>query len=411
MTPEPEQHSVGRLRAGWRRRRAERPNLRALTGVESDPIAPLWRASQAFRLVTLAYAVTYQVSSVPNYSNAKLSWAIVGVMAIWSGVSAVALTHATVPRWWVVLADQFVIAAIMIATRAVSEHDWYTANQTIATTLWAANAVLSAAILCGPWIGVLSGLGIALVSLSVKEAINSEVWRDATIPMLVSAGLAIGLASSTATRAHAQLERAVRLAAATEERERLAREVHDGVLQVLAYVQRRGTEIGGPAAELAQKAGEQEVALRVLISEQGAGASSDAGGGAVDLRPLLRTQARTSVSISAPGDPVLVSRHIGTELAAAVATALSNVELHAGPRAKAFVLVEDVGDDVIVSVRDDGSGIAPGRLDEAEAEGRLGVSRSIRGRIEGLGGTADLFTEPGGGTEWEFRVPRGRESR
>ncbi len=60
---------------------------------------------------------------------------------------------------------------------------------------------------------------------------------------------------------------------------------------------------------------------------------------------------------------------------------------------------------VVVSVRDVGPGIPEGRLDEAVALGRLGVSESIRGRIVGLGGTSALSTGTWG-TEWEFSVPR-----
>jgi signal transduction histidine kinase len=82
---------------------------------------------------------------------------------------------------------------------------------------------------------------------------------------------------------------------------------------------------------------------------------------------------------------------------------------HAGAGARAYVLLEDLGDDVIVSVRDDGAGIAPGRLAEAEAEGHMGISKSILGRVRVLGGTAELDTEPGQGTEWEIRVPKGED--
>lgn len=70
-----------------------------------------------------------------------------------------------------------------------------------------------------------------------------------------------------------------------------------------------------------------------------------------------------------------------------------------------MVLLEELPDEVVISVRDDGPGIPEGRLDEAAAEGRLGVAKSIRGRVEGLGGTITLDTEPGEGTEWEIRVP------
>ena len=70
------------------------------------------------------------------------------------------------------------------------------------------------------------------------------------------------MAAQTARRSHAELERAARLAAVLDERERLSRQVHDGVMQVLALVACRGREIGCATAELAELAGEQERALR-----------------------------------------------------------------------------------------------------------------------------------------------------
>ena len=47
-------------------------------------------------------------------------------------------------------------------------------------------------------------------------------------------------------------------------------------------------------------------------------------------------------------------------------------------------LVEDLPGEVVVSVRDEGPGIPDGRLAAAVAEGRLGVDRSIRGRLADL---------------------------
>ena len=78
---------------------------------------------------------------------------------------------------------------------------------------------------------------------------------------------------------------------------------------------------------------------------------------------------------------------------------------HVGEDAPAWVLVDDLGDRVEVSVRDEGPGIPEGRLEEAEAAGRLGVLESIRGRIRDLGGTATLDTGSYG-TEWTFTIPR-----
>ncbi|PKV78845.1 MacS family sensor histidine kinase [Nocardia fluminea] len=373
--------------------------------------APLWRAAQAFRLVTLLYAIGQQIASVAYYEHPRLSWMLIAVMAIWSGSSALLLSQWYFPeatgkiRGWVVFGDQVVTIALIASTRLVADYDWYHGHQTLPTTLWIANSVISMAILRGPVAGVLAGLGMSAVVVTVREQWGQDVWGDATAPVLVSVGLALGLAANTARRAQGQLERALRITAAAQERERLAREVHDGVLQVLAFIKRRGDEIGGPAEELARRAGEQEVALRVLLSEQAE--QPDLDSGEVDLRPLLTAHATPKVSVATPGDPVLVGRVVAQEIAAAVNTALSNVSLHAGADAKAYVLLEDTGDGLVVSVRDDGVGIAMGRLKAAEAEGRMGVSRSIVGRIEALGGTAELLTEGEDlGTEWEFRIPR-----
>ncbi|MFI6871273.1 MacS family sensor histidine kinase [Nocardia sp. NPDC050406] len=380
---------------------------------ELDPdfaaAAPLWRAAQVFRLITLLYAIGQQVASVQYYTREGLSWALIGVMVLWSIVSSTLLSQWLIRntpriRTAVVIGDQVVVIALMCATRLVADFDWYHGHQTLPTTLWASNAVMSAAILWGPLGGIGSGLLISVVATTVRAQWDVEVWKDATTPVLISVGLAIGLAANTARRAQQQLQEAVRLNAAMQERERLSREVHDGVLQVLSYIKRRGSEIGGATAELAQRAGEQEVALRVLISEQVV--RPDTGGAEEDLRPLLTAQATPSVFVSTPGDPVMLGRWTAREIAAAVGAALSNVVQHAGSGAKAYVLVEDTGDAVIVSVRDDGPGIPVGRLAAAEAEGRMGVSRSIIGRIAALGGRAELLTDDETGTEWEFRVPR-----
>ncbi|WP_235736198.1 sensor histidine kinase [Nocardioides alcanivorans] len=187
--------------------------------------------------------------------------------------------------------------------------------------------------------------------------------------------------------------------------------VHDGVLQVLALVQRRGAELGGEAAELGALAGEQEKALRTLIRQQDETASGDLGA-VGDLAAALEGVAAQSglvVEVSGPGGPVELPAPARRELADVVAECLANVARHVGADARAWVLVENLTDQVVVTVRDEGPGIPAGRLEAAEAEGRLGVVESIRGRIRDLGGQASLFTDSGLGVEWEFTVPRQEE--
>ena len=123
---------------------------------------------------------------------------------------------------------------------------------------------------------------------------------------------------------------------------------------------------------------------------------------------LLGTRRDSLISI---GDSTRVVSNVvvalpGTveEVRSVVRACLDNVQRHVGADAPAWVLVEQVGDRVVVTVRDEGPGISPGRLEQAAGEGRLGVSESIRGRMAALGGRADVVTGPGQGTEWELAV-------
>lgn len=182
--------------------------------------------------------------------------------------------------------------------------------------------------------------------------------------------------------------------------------VHDGVLQALALVQRRAPELGPEGVELGQLAGEQEIRLRGLVQ----GDSRDLVGplGDQDLVQLLSALQTQQVHVSVPGTPATVPAETASEVVAAVESCLSNVRHHVGRDAEAWVLLEELDDRWVVSVRDDGPGIPAGRLEASAAEGRLGVQQSIIGRVRDLGGTATVHSAPGQGTEWEIAVPRGR---
>jgi signal transduction histidine kinase len=292
-----------------------------------------------------------------------LGWLLFAVLLGWSGACGV-VPAGVRPSPGMGAGRITVVVALMLSSEVIASDRWVLENQSWPTTLWATNA---------------------------------------TIVIELAVGLAVGMAAQTARRAHAELQRAARLSASLEERERLSRQVHDGVIQVLALVSRRGREIGGETAELAELAGEQERALRRLVSSADAEGSA---GAMTDLGALLRRRAADRVSVSVPANPVLLDANMASELYAAAVNALDNVAQHAGPDARAFVLLEDLGDSVTVSIRDDGVGIASGRLDEAVREGRVGVAKSIVGRLNWLGGSATLSTGPDCGTEWELSVPR-----
>ena len=204
-----------------------------------------------------------------------------------------------------VLAEIVVVVALMLSTEFVASDQWALDNQSWPTTLWATNATISAAILSGPIARDARRCG-GDDRQHGREGLHQLSTSAATPPSSSNSrsGLAVGMAAQTARRAHAELERAARLAASLEERERLSRQVHDGAIQVLALVSRRGREIGGETAELAELAGEQERALRRLVS------SADAEPPGGRRRPTWARccggARRDRVSVSVPADPVLL---------------------------------------------------------------------------------------------------------
>ena len=375
-----------------------------------DGTLPIWRAAQIFRLATMAYALTVQFveSNRDHYTNVPLSWVLIAAQMAWSGYLCFAYFREHTRRAPLVVAEIVITVLLILSTRIVMPKSFYIDHQSLPTSFWVANVVVSVALLRGRIAGLVTGLFVGVVALvSLDQFLPFKWFWDAMLPIMGTVGLAIGSSAYIARRAHAELEAAVRIQAATDERDRLAREVHDGVLQVLALVRRRGREIGGEGAELASLAGEQEDALRVLLSKARSLPVERTSAGTTDLREAVRAVLPSTSTFAAPADPIGIPGFQADELVAVVRAALHNTDRHAGSDARSHVLLEDLGDELVLTVRDDGPGIPEGRLAQARAQGRMGVADSIEGRVRALGGTVVLETGPDMGTEWEIHLAKG----
>ncbi|MFB4299403.1 MacS family sensor histidine kinase [Actinomadura sp. NTSP31] len=402
--------------------REDRGEDAAATGAALD--AALWRSVAVYRVLALVYAAVVITKNSGGYAHPVGGWAVLAVIAVWTGVATLAYRDPARRGWPLLAADLAVAFGCVLATAWVETAHHIAVGRPTLPVSWVAASVLAWAVAGGRRLGVTAALVLGVANLLVHAVAGTSGGMGNTtlngIVLLFLAGLVVGQVVRLAREAEARLARAVEMEAATRERERLARRIHDSVLQVLAMVQRRGGEAGGEAAELGRLAGEQEAALRALIgagptapataraarAHGGAPAPGTGTGDDTDLRPLLAGQASTSVTVSTPATPVALPEHAAGELAAAVAAALDNVRRHCGDGARAWVLLEDDPAAVTVSVRDDGPGMPPGRLDDAAASGRLGVAQSIRGRVRDLGGTVSIVSAPGEGTEIEMTVPR-----
>ncbi|MFD7317236.1 MacS family sensor histidine kinase [Streptomyces sp. NPDC059883] len=379
---------------------------------------PLWRALTAYRALTMVYAVLMFFYERERFERPWVAACFLAFLAIWTLATLPRVANAVSCTKRFLVADLTVAVTGILLTPLADTHAQQIDGPTL-PSIWAAGSVLAFAIKGGwRWAAVASSV-VAVANLIERAHPSRDTLHNVLLVWVAS--IAIGYVVEVARASERTLARALEIEAATRERERLARDIHDSVLQVLAMVQRRGTALGGEAAELGRLAGEQEIALRTLVSsglvpatrasEHTAAVPAGQDDEPCDLRTLLAPYAGSRVTFSEPGAPVLLPPAAAQELTAAVGAALDNVRGHAGAEAHAWILVEEWPDEVIVTVRDDGPGIPEGRLAQAEGEGRLGVALSIRGRLRDLGGTAELISVPGQGTEVELKVPRGETQR
>ena len=361
---------------------------------------PLWRAIAVFRFASLGYAALLAILNRVYYVRFGWAWAVIAAMTAWTVVTTVAYAHPERRTRALLGADLAVTAGLLLSTFVLQYPQAMRHGVMPVTGIWVAGPVLAWAVSYGRRAGTITALIMSGCDFVLRHGDIAVVLNG--VVLLLLAGWTIGHVARLAAAVEMERQHAAAVEAASRERERLARGIHDSVLQVLALVQRRGAEAGGEAAELGRLAGEQEAALRSLV---GGAPPARAPDGDADLRALVLPAQAELVTVSVPAQAVRLDMAAAEELASAVRAALDNVRRHCGERARAWVLVEDEPGLVTVTVRDDGPGIPDGRLAEAAAAGRLGVSHSICGRLRDLGGSAAIRSSAEG-TEVELRLPR-----
>lgn len=378
------------------------------SGTASDGVVavldPLWRALAGYRVLALIFAAGLLVTGYREYRAPLLGAGVLVGMAVWTALSTLCYLRPSMPpgRGRTAVADLLVTLAGVLSTLAVETPGQIHGGEPILTTVWSAGPAIALALAYGAPSGIGGALLVQAAVVLVRGRLGIAEFTD--LLLIVAATASIGHAGTVLRASVRRLRDAVALRAAVHERERLARTIHDGVLQVLSRVARRGAELGGPAAELGELAGEQEVALRTLVN---AGPPTTRPDGQLDLATGLAALATARVTVSVPPTSVVLAEHTVTEVVAATRAVLDNVRVHVGSDARAWILVEELDGKVEVSVRDDGPGIPDGRLARAAEEGRLGVRQSIVGRIGSIGGVARCSSEPGLGCEWTFELPVG----
>jgi len=178
-----------------------------------------------------------------------------------------------------------------------------------------------------------------------------------------------------------------------EVRQRFAAHLHDSVLQTLALVQRQAHD---PAA-VARLARRQEHALRAWMAGETELVSDTLVAALRDAVAEVEDEHAITVELTAIGDRPIDPA--GEALVAATREALRNAARHAGG-APVVVFAELKASGVEVFVRDDGAGFDP----EAVPGERRGIRDAIVGRMAAAGGSANVESAPGEGTEIALRL-------
>ncbi|MEJ7628133.1 MAG: PspC domain-containing protein [Nocardioidaceae bacterium] len=240
------------------------------------------------------------------------------------------------------------------------------------------------------WLRTLAGLvllvgamSLAILQSGVRGALGTAL---ATVVLaVVGAGLVVGPWLLRTNRA-LRFERAERIR--SQERADVAAHLHDSVLQTLALIQRRSAD---PQA-VAQLARTQERALRRWLFEPADATALLLGSALRDVAAEVEDAHGVPVEVVVVGDIAVGERY--PPLVAATREALLNAVRHSGA-VQVDVYGEVGADGVEIFVRDRGVGFDPSSV----PSDRLGVRGSIVDRMVRHGGSADVRSEPGDGTE------------
>jgi signal transduction histidine kinase len=190
--------------------------------------------------------------------------------------------------------------------------------------------------------------------------------------------------------------------ALNEERQRLARDLHDGLAQDLAFIavsaQRLEPDLGSqhPLVIAARRALD---ASRGLMADLAARSAPTTGAALVLVADELggRFWVRVEVSVAGPTGRADLDPPEREEIVMIAREAIVNAITH-GQARQIDVTLDLEGKRPLLLVRDDGGGVVSGA-----PQGGFGVP-TMRARAEALGGRLVMRSGAGGGTELEVRV-------
>jgi signal transduction histidine kinase len=243
---------------------------------------------------------------------------------------------------------------------------------------------------------------------------EQHAWRAEAMTALSETNRKLEATLAENEGLHRQLLAQAREAGILDERQRLAREIHDTLAQGLTGIITQLEAAGQPDRCAAERERHHTAALRLArdsLSEarrsvhamrpeplEGAGLPEALATVARDWSELTGIPAQ----VTSTGTVWPVPSEVETALLRTAQEALANVAKHA-VASRVGLTLSYLGDEVVLDVRDDGVGGAAAVTVPSPRNG-FGLT-AMRQRVEGLSGTLDIESEPGAGTAICARLP------
>ena len=234
---------------------------------------------------------------------------------------------------------------------------------------------------------------------------------------LALCGLLVATGAFGAYRLHVRNIRR-QFSAVLEERNRLAREMHDTLIQgcvgvstlleAASHAKDVSPELGHELLERARaevRAAVDEARLAVWDLRRGSSTGDRLVPAVSQLANRVGLDASIAIDVDVSGTPVPVGGETERSLLLLIREAVQNAIRHAAPSHVRISLCFDPGE-LHVSIQDNGAGFvsSPDELAASQHYGLVGM----RERVEHLGGEFNLTSAQGQGTHVRLRIPLGR---
>jgi signal transduction histidine kinase len=363
---------------------------------------PLWRPT------TLAIAagaaiwiyILYTRRPMPNIAHrARLAVFFVGLLVL---ASILMVRH---PLFFV-----FMIAGFFYATTL--------RPLPLAVVGVAATSILVNTLIAGfpqtpdAWTFYLVIIGVQTVAISAGAVVGEKMTEQSEERRQALARLETLLEENAGL--HAQLLAQAHEAGILDERQRMAREIHDTIAQgltgIITQLEAADQAHDRPAdrerhLDNAKRLARESLAEARRSVEASMPAALETGTLEEALAGVAREWSELNgipVDVTISGDSIALHPDIKVALLRTAQEALANVAKHAGA-SRAGVTLSYMGDVVTLDVRDDGVGFVVSERDPAGGSG-FGLT-GMRQRIARVAGSLAIESEPGGGTAISARLP------